>query len=173
MSISDLMIPAVIGFVAVYGLTKRCRIFEAFVEGAGEGLRVVARIAPSMLGIMLAMGMLRSSGALELLTELLSPVLALLGIPKQVTPLVLLRPISGSGSLSVFKGIIDAEGPDSFAGRVASVMQGSTETTFYTIALYYGVTRVKQQRHTLAAAAAGDWAGFVMSALTVTMLMKN
>ena len=168
---SDLLIPLTVGAVTVWGLIKGCPVFSVFCEGAAEGLRVVWRIAPTMFAIMLGVGMFKASGGLDLLTDFLVPFVGAAGIPKETVPLMLMRPVSGTGALAVFKDIIAAHGPDSFVGRVASVMQGSTETTFYTVAVYYGATRVKDTRHTLAAAAAGDLAGFLMSALTVALLM--
>ncbi len=172
MSWSNLLIPAVIGFIIIYGLFKRINVFETFVEGAFDGLKVAYRITPTMLAITLSVGMLKASGGLELLSFFFEPVVGLAGIPREVVPLMLMRPISGTGALAVFKDIISTYHPDSFIGRVASVMQGSTETTFYTCALYFGVTKVKKTRHTLVSAVAGDLTGFILSAVTVLLLMS-
>ncbi|MEG0832489.1 MAG: spore maturation protein [Oscillospiraceae bacterium] len=171
-SLADAVIPATIGLIVVYGMIKGVNVFETFIEGARDGLKIVYRIAPTMLGIMLAVSMFKSSGAMDLLSDALAPVVGIAKIPREVVPLMLMRPVSGTGALAIFKDIISQNGPDSYAGRVASVMQGSTETMFYTIALYYGVTKVKKTRHTLGAAAVGDIAGFIMSALAVTLLMS-
>ncbi len=173
MSIADLAIPAVLLAVICYGVLRGCPVFDCFMQGAREGLDTVLRIFPAMMAIMLALGVLRSSGALDLLRAAIEPATSAAGVPSEVVPLMILRPISGAGALAVFKDIIAEVGPDSFAGRVASVMQGSTETTFYTIAIYYGATRVKNTRHTLGAAAAGDISGFIMSVLTVGLLMGS
>lgn len=171
MSAADLLLPGVLLAVSAAGLAAGRPIFDDFCAGAREGIKTVAGILPALLGIMVAVGMLRASGCLTLVQGLLSPLVRLLGIPEETLPLMLLRPISGTGSLAVFRDILAEVGPDSFAGRVASVMQGSTETTFYTLALYYGVTHVRHTRHTLPAAMAGDLTGFLAAALTVRLLM--
>ena len=113
----------------------------------------------------------KASGALDVITYSLRPVANLLHLPQEVIPLAILRPISGSGALVIFQDILQQYGPDSFVGRVASVMQGSTETTFYTIAVYYGATRVQKTRHTLPSALTADIVGFFMSALAVRLLL--
>jgi spore maturation protein B len=125
-----------------------------------------------MIAIIMVIGMFKASGGLDLISFFLEPVVSLALIPKELVPLMLMRPISGTGALAIFKDIIAAHHPDSHIGRVASVMQGSTETTFYTIAMYYGVTKVKRTRHTLAAASAGDIAGFIFSALTAAVFLS-
>jgi spore maturation protein B len=169
---TDLIIPLVIGGFIVHGMLKGINVFDAFVEGAFEGLKVAYRITPTMLGIMLAVSMLKASGGLDLLSFFFEPIVGIFRIPREVVPLMLMRPISGTGALAVFKDIISNHHPDSYVGQVASVMQGATETTFYTIALYFGVTKVKKTRHTLVSAAAGDLTGFIFAALTVTLLMS-
>ncbi|NLC78926.1 MAG: spore maturation protein [Ruminococcaceae bacterium] len=168
---SDYLIPVVIAVIFIYGLVKGTNIFEAFIEGAANGLRVAVKIAPTMLAITMGVGMFKASGALDLLSHFFEPVVTLAGLPREVVPLMLIRPISGTGALAIFKDILAEFHPDSYVGKVASVMQGSTETTFYTIALYYGVTSVKKTRHTLLSAAAGDLTGFIMSALTVGIFL--
>lgn len=167
---SDTIIPLVMGGILLYGLLHKADIFGSFLDGAKDGLMVSLRILPALVALMTAVGMFRASGALDVLTWLLSPLAAVLRLPQEVLPLALLRPISGSGSMAVLQDILHHYGADSVAGRVASVMQGSTETTFYTIAVYYGATKVKQTRHTLPCALAGDFTGFVMSALMVRLL---
>ncbi len=168
---SEWLIPVVICAIVVYGFVQGCNILDAFVEGAVEGLKVVYKITPTMIAITLCVGMLKASGGLDLIAAFVEPVVSLARIPKEVVPLMLMRPISGTGALAVFKDIIGRFGPDSYVGRVASVMQGSTETTFYTMALYYGVTKVKKTRHTLVSAVGGDLTGFVVSALTVSLFL--
>ncbi|MEG0751606.1 MAG: spore maturation protein [Oscillospiraceae bacterium] len=162
----------VMAAVLIYGMIRGCGVFEGFTEGALAGLKVVIKIAPTMVAIMLAVGMFKASGALDLLSFALEPVVSLVKIPREAVPLMLVRPISGSGALAVFKDIIERCGPDSYVGRVTSVMQGSTETTFYTLALYFGATRVRRTRHALVCSLSADVVGFVMSAITVTLLMK-
>lgn len=168
--VSSYMIPAILCIILIYGAYKKVPVFTTFMQGAKEGLEVSIQILPALVALVTAVGMFRASGALDLLTWAISPVAKLLHLPVEVMPLTLLRPISGSGALVIFQDIITNYGPDSFIGRVASVMQGSTETTFYTIALYYGATSVTKTRHTLGSALTGDVIGFVMSALMVRVL---
>ncbi len=172
MKLSDYIIPVVIAAIFIYGLTKGTNVFEAFIEGAADGLKVAVKIAPTMLAITMGVGMFKASGALDLLSLFFEPAVSLTGLPKEVVPLMLIRPISGTGALAIFKDILANHHPDSYIGKIASVLQGSTETTFYTIALYYGVTSAKRTRHTLLSAAAGDLTGFIMSALTVGLFLS-
>ena len=168
---SAYIIPVLILAVFVYGAIKRVDVFSAFIEGAAEGLGVVARMIPPLVILMTAIGMLRASGALELLTGLLAPVLESVGMPREVAPLALLRPVSGSGSMAILSDIISQNGADSFAGRVAAVMTGSTETTFYTLALYFGSTHAGNTRYALGASLFADAVSFVMSALAVRLFL--
>ena len=135
---SDYLIPLLLAGAALYALCRRVDVFSALTTGAGEGLSVVLRILPPLVALLTAVYMLRASGALELLTELLTPVLTFLGIPPETVGLLLIRPVSGSGALAVGSDIMQTYGPDSTIGRTAAVMLGSTETTFYTVAVYYG-----------------------------------
>lgn len=167
-----MLIPLVIGGILVFGLVKKVNILDAFIEGASDGMKVVYKITPTMIFIMLAVGMFKASGGLEVLSNLLEPIVSKVKIPKELVPLMLMRPVSGTGALAIFKEIIATHHPDSLIGRIASVMQGSTETTFYTIALYYSVTSVKKTRHTLLSASAGDMTGFIFSALCVHLFMS-
>ncbi len=166
-SINSYIIPAIITAILVGGLLSGVKVFDLFLEGAKEGLMTAVKILPSIIGLMTAVGMFKASGALDLLANALSPVAMLMGLPQEVMPLAILRPISGSGGMVLFRDILTNHGPDSFIGRVASVMQGSSETTFYTIAIYYGAASVKKGRHTLPAALGADIAGFVFSSLAV------
>ena len=166
---SSLVIPLLLAAVAVYGAGKRVDVYGALTRGAGEGLSVLARIIPALVGLMTAVGMFRASGAMEALSGLCAPVLELLGVPPETAPLMLVRPISGSGALAVAGGLIAANGPDSYVGRVAAVMLGSTETTFYTIAVYFGAAGIRKTRHTIPAALTADCVGFAASALAVRL----
>ena len=172
MKLTDALIPFAVTAVAVYGMARGVNIFEAFLEGARDGLGVAFRITPTMIAITLCVGMFMASGGFELMSLFLEPLVSLARIPKEVVPLMLMRPISGTGALSVFRDILSAFGPDTRIGRVASVMQGSTETTFYTVAVYYGATHVRDTRHTLGCACAGDLTGFILSALTVSAFFR-
>ncbi len=171
MNISNGFIPIIIFLIVGYGVAKKVKVFELFTAGATEGLSVLFKIIPSIFGIVLAIDMFKASGALEALSEALYPLTSMLSIPKEVTSLMLIRPISGAGSLAIFKDILSDFGPDSFIGRVASVMQSSTETTFYAIAIYFSATRVSKTRHTLLAALCGDMTGFAMSVVSVVLLL--
>ena len=164
---SDYLIPVLLAGAALYALCRRVDVFSALTTGAGEGLSVVLRILPPLVALLTAVYMLRASGALELLTELLTPVLTFLGIPPETVGLLLIRPVSGSGALAVGSDIMQAYGPDSTIGRTAAVMLGSTETTFYTVAVYYGAAGIRRTRHTIPAALAADITGFLAAAWTV------
>ncbi|MCI6612961.1 MAG: nucleoside recognition domain-containing protein [Vescimonas sp.] len=164
---SDYLIPLLLAGAALYALCRRVDVFSALTTGAGEGLSVVLRILPPLVALLTAVYMLRASGALELLTELLTPVLTFLGIPPETVGLLLIRPVSGSGALAVGSDIMQTYGPDSTIGRTAAVMLGSTETTFYTVAVYYGAAGIRRTRHTIPAALAADIAGFLAAAWTV------
>ena len=173
MNIGTYAVPVIICFILVYGYLHGVRVFDVFLEGAKEGIQVSMSILPALIALVTAVGMFKASGGLDVLSYALAPVANLLGIPREVIPLVLLRPISGSGAMVIFTDIIKTYGPDSFVGRVASVMQGSTETTFSTVALYYGAAKIKNTRHTIPAALCGDLTGFVMSALLVRLMLLN
>ena len=162
---SDYLIPVLLAGAALYALCRRVDVFSALTTGAGEGLSVVLRILPPLVALLTAVYMLRASGALELLTELLTPVLTFLGIPPETVGLLLIRPVSGSGALAVGSDIMQTYGPDSTIGRTA--MLGSTETTFYTVAVYYGAAGIRRTRHTIPAALAADITGFLAAAWTV------
>ena len=164
---SDYLIPVLLAGAALYALCRRVDVFSALTTGAGEGLSVVLRILPPLVALLTAVYMLRASGALELLTELLTPVLTFLGIPPETAGLLLIRPVSGSGALAVGSDIMQTYGPDSTIGRTAAVMLGSTETTFYTVAVYYGAAGIRRTRHTIPAALAADITGFLAAAWTV------
>ena len=140
-------------------------IFDVFASGAKSGVELTLQILPTLVGLMVAISMLRASGAIDLLASWLSPILSLIGLPADVLPLTLLRPVSGSASLGIVTDIIKTNGPDSYAGRLASIMMGSTETTFYTVAVYYGCIGIKDIRHTIKAALTADAAGMLASIL--------
>lgn len=141
---SDYIVPLIILAVTVAGIIKKTDIFDAFVEGAAEGLKTTSAILPSLICLMTCIGMFRASGAMELIVQLVSPITSFFGFPDECTPLIFIRPLSGSGALSVYDGIISENSPDSFIGRIASTMMGSTETTFYTVAVYFSAAKVKK-----------------------------
>ena len=166
---SDYLVPLLLAGAALYALYRRVDVFSALTTGAGEGLSVIVRILPPLVALLTAVYMLRASGALELLTHALTPVLTILGIPPETVGLLLIRPVSGSGALAVGSEIMQTYGPDSTVGRTAAVMLGSTETTFYTIAVYFGSAGIHKTRHAVPAALTADLAGFAASALAVRL----
>ncbi|HIY07934.1 MAG TPA: spore maturation protein [Firmicutes bacterium] len=168
---SQWIVPLAVVAILGAGLWSGVKVFDVFVEGAAQGLKTGATILPALVALLTAVGMFKASGALDLFTFALEPLARLLALPREVIPLALLRPISGSGALAIFQDLLATHGPDSFVGRVASVMQGSTETTVYTIAVYYGAAGITRSRHTLAAALCADITGFVASAMMVRLLM--
>lgn len=160
----------ILAALALYGALRGVDVFAAMTEGIADGLRVLLRIFPAVAALLTAVYALRASGALDALTGLLAPAFRLLGIPAETAPLVLLRPISGSGALAVAGDIMARYGPDSLAGRTAAVMLGSTETTFYVIAVYFGAAGVKKTRWAIPAALCADFTGFVLSSLAARLL---
>ena len=171
MTLSALTVPILLLGCAVYGLHRKVDVYAALTAGAESALGVAARILPSMAALFCAIYMLRASGALDLLTACLAPLTEWLGLPAETTALMLIRPLSGSGALAAGSELMARYGPDSYIGRVAAVMLGSTETTFYTIAVYFGAAGIHKTRYTVPAALAADLAGFVFSALCVRLLM--
>lgn len=164
------VIPVILAAVLVYGLVKGTDVFNVFLEGAREGLKTSVGILPALIALMVCVGMFRASGGLELLLRFLSPAANAVGMPEPLLPLALLRPLSGSGALVVFEDLLRQFGADSTTGRIASVLMGSTETTFYTLAVYYGAVQVRRTRHTLACSLTADLTGFLMSGLLIHLL---
>ena len=146
MSLSALVVPVILCFTACFAMRRRVDVYSALTKGAEEGLTVLLHILPSLIGLLTAVYMFRASGAMEFLAALLSPALEKLGIPPETAPLLFIRPISGSGALAVGSEIMETYGADSYIGRVAAVMLGSSETTFYTIAIYYGSAGIVKTR---------------------------
>lgn len=165
-----MLVPFLMLGVALWGLYKRIDLWDALTQGAGDGLGVLLRIVPALIGLLTAVYMLRASGALELLGTALSPVLGALGIPPETVGLLLVRPVSGSAALGVGAELIETYGPDSLIGRTAAVMLGSTETTFYTVAVYFGAAKVGKSRYAIPAALCADLAGFLAASWAVRTL---
>lgn len=166
----NLVIPLILCLVAGYGQFRRVDVYTAMTVGAGEGLKVLFRITPALVALLTAVYMLRASGALELLSQLLAPLLEWFGVPPQLLPLMLVRPVSGSAALGVGADLIAAYGPDSELGRMAAVMLGSTETTLYTAAVYFGSVGVKRTRYAVPAALCADLVGFLAAVWSVRLL---
>lgn len=166
------LVPLIVLFILAYGYVKGVKVYEVFIEGAKEGLQITYRIFPYIAAMLLAVGMLRKSGGLDFLLYILSPITNVMGIPQEVMPLVIMKPLSGSGALGVLADIMKQAGPDSFGGIVASTIMSSTETIFYTITVYFGSVGIKNIRHTLAAALIADFAGVIAAVIICTALFK-
>jgi spore maturation protein B len=168
--VTAFLVPSVILFILLYGLGKGVDLYAALTSGMKAGLRVCADIFPAVLTMLVAVTMLRASGAVDLLSAFLSPVLQWVGMPPECLPLALLRPFSGSGALSVGSEIMASAGPDSPTGRVAAVMLGSSDTSFYTIAVYFGAAGITRTRYAIPAALCADLTGFLAAAWAVRLL---
>ena len=166
----DYIVPVLLLLAAVLALRKRENAYDLMLQGAGEGLRILASLVPALILLLTAVTMLRASGAVELLSSLLAPVFSFVGIPPETALLVLIRPLSGSAALAVGAELMAQYGPDSLVGRTVAVMLGSTETTFYTISVYFGAAGIKKTRYTIPAALFADFVGFFTAALTVRLM---
>jgi spore maturation protein SpmA len=171
-AISPWIIPGLMVALLGFGAARRVRVYEVFVEGAREGFNVAVRIIPYLVAILVAVAMLRASGSLELFISLIGPVTGGIGLPAEALPMALLRPLSGSGAYGVLASIINdpAVGPDSYAGMLVSTLQGSTETTFYVLAVYFGAVQIRRIRHALAAGLTADAAG-IAGAVVICLLL--
>ncbi len=149
-------IPVMLVGIPLVGIIRRINVYDVFVEGAKEGFDVAVKIIPFLVGILVAIGMFRGSGAMDLLTAGLRPLMAATGFPAELMPLAILRTLTGSGSLAFTTDLIKTHGPDSMMGRMAATMYGSSETTFYVLAVYFGAVSVKRTRHAVPAALIGD-----------------
>ncbi len=163
--ISSAAIPVIILLIVIYGVMEKNKVFDNFVEGATEGIGIVLKIFPTLIGIFLAVGAIRSSGILDLIIKAISPITSFFGIPSEIMPLALVRPISGSASTAVATDIMTTFGVDSKIGLIASTIMGSTETTFYTIAIYTSCVGIKKIRFVLIAALIADFVGMAFSVI--------
>jgi spore maturation protein SpmA len=168
--ISTLAIPLIIISFVLFGFFKKVKIYEVFVEGAKEGFNVALRIIPYLVAMLVAIGIFRAGGAMEFLMIILSPATNLIGFPAEALPMALMRPLSGSGSIGIMSEVISVHGPDSFLGILVSTIMGSTETTFYVLALYFGSVSIKRTRHAVAAGILADIAG-ILAALFIVKLL--
>ena len=167
---TDYLVPLILFFTAALALRKKENAYDIMLQGAAEGLQLLVSLIPALVLLMTAVHMLRASGAAEMVSDLLAPLFSFFGIPPETALLVLIRPISGSAALAVGAELMGAYGVDSPIGRTAAVMLGSTETTFYTISVYFGAAGIKKTRYTLPAALFADFVGFFMASWTVKML---
>ena len=161
--ISSASIPIIILIIIIYGIVERNSVYDSFLDGAKEGIEIVFKMFPTLVGIFVAVGALRSSGIIDLIVNTIKPIINLINIPTEIMPLALLRPISGSASMAIAVDIMKEYGVDSFIGLVSSTIMGSTETTFYTIAIYTSCVGIKKTRCILIAALMADIAGMLTS----------
>lgn len=162
------IIPAIIAIVLIVSLAKKLPSYELFIDGAEEGMKIVAGIFPPLVAVLTAAYMLRTSGTLDLIISFLSPITGF--IPAEVMPLALIRPISGSGAIGILSEILNTHGADSEIGRIASVLMGSTETTFYCLCVYFAKTRVKHNLKAVPFAAAGDIVSILMAVILIKLV---
>lgn len=167
MSITDWIVPLIMVFVIVYAALKRVDVFEAFCEGAADGIKTCADILPALVLLLVCVGMFRASGAVEFLTNALKPFCEAVGFPPEAVPLVILRPFSGSGAMAVYNDIAAAAGADTFAERVAATLIGSSETTFYTVAVYFSAVKCRRTRFAIPAALTADCTAWIVCGAVV------
>jgi spore maturation protein B len=168
--LSIIAIPTLILFIVIYGAIKKVKVYEAFVEGAKEGFNVGVRIIPYLVAMLVAIGIFRASGAMELLAAAIAPVTRLIGMPAEALPMAIIRPLSGSGALGVMSEIIKSNGPDSLVAKMVSVMMGSSETTFYVLAIYFGSIGISKTRQAVPAGIVADVVAVLMSVWLVNLI---
>ncbi|AOT69054.1 spore maturation protein [Geosporobacter ferrireducens] len=168
--ISTYAIPFILLAIPTYAFVKKVKVYESFTDGAKEGFETAVRIIPYLVAMLVAIGVFRASGAMDVVTSILSPITNLIGMPAEVLPMALMRPLSGGGATGIMSDLITNHGPDSLIGRMASIMMGSTETTFYVLAVYFGAVAIKKTRHALPAGLIADGVGLI-TAVIVTRLM--
>ncbi len=167
---SYFIIPVIVVGFPLYGLFKRVRVFEVFVEGAKDGFNVAVRIIPYLVAILFAVGMFRASGAMDALVTALNPVLSRIGFPAEVLPMAIVRPLTGSGSAGLVLDLIKRYGEDSIFVKMAATMFGSTETTFYVIAVYFGAINIRNTRHAIAAGLTADLSAMLIAVWLIGLL---
>ncbi len=172
-AISVWAIPCFLVCIPLYGLVRGVKVYECFVEGAKEGFQVAVRIIPYLVAILVAVGMLRGAGAIDLMSRWLDPMLRFVGMPAEILPLALMRPLSGSGSLGIVTELIKTHGPDSFLARLAATAYGSTETTFYVLAVYFGSVGIKKTRHAVLAGLSADVASLAASIMICRLVFRG
>ena len=165
-------IPVFLVGIPVYGAIKRVKIYESFVEGAKGGFQMAVRIIPYLVAILVAVGMLRGAGAIDLLAQWLDPVLRRVGFPVEILPLAIMRPLSGSGSMGIVAELVKVHGPDSFLGRLAASAYGSTETTFYVLAVYFGAVGIKKARHAVISGLTADIVSLVVAIIVCRLVFS-
>ncbi len=170
--ISIWAIPVFLLAIPLYGALKRVKVYESFVQGAKEGFQVGVRIIPYLVAILVAVGMLRAAGAIDSLASLLDPVLRKIGMPAELLPLAIMRPLSGSGSLGIVTELVKAHGADSFIARLAASAYGSTETTFYVLAVYFGAVGIKKARHAVISGLVADIVSLIAAVIVCRLVFS-
>ncbi len=168
--ISAAFVPVFIASVVIYGIIKKVAVYDKFIEGAKQGLETVIRILPYVVGFVFAINIFSASGCFDYISSALSPALSAVGIPPEILPLALMRPFSGSAAIAALTSILNRYGPDTFIGRTASTLMGSTETLFYTVALYFGSVGIKKTRYTVPAALISEISGLISSVIICKLL---
>jgi len=171
-TVSRWAIPFLLLTVPIYGFIKKVPVYESFVEGAQEGFTTAIKIIPFLVGMMVSISVFRASGAMEYLTQILSPVTNYLGAPAEVLPLAIMRPLSGSGVLGMATELMRVYGPDSLIGRIVSTMQGTTDTTFFVLTVYFGAVGIKKFRYAVVTGLTADITGFIASVYICNLLFK-
>lgn len=171
-TISIWAIPAMLVLIPVWGSFRGVKVYETFVEGAEEGLEIAIKIIPYLVGMLVALAIFRESGAMDLLSGLLAPLTKPLGFPSEILPLMIVRPLSGSGAMAVVTDLLKLHGPDSFIGQLASVLMGSTDTTFYVLTVYFGSVGIRRTRYAAAVGLIADLAGFVVGLLACNWFFR-
>ncbi|RYL94851.1 spore maturation protein [Sporolactobacillus sp. THM7-4] len=171
-ALSVWMVPVLIGVILVYGTLKKVPAYESFVEGGKEGFSLAVSIMPFLVGMLTAVGVFRASGAMDALIDFIRPLLTYIGMPAEVVPLALLRPISGTGALGLMSDLLSEYGPDSFIGHLASVMQGSMDTTFYVVTVYFGAVGIHKIGDALKVGLLADLVGVISSVVIVTLIFS-
>ena len=165
------ILPVLIISAVAFALSKKVKVFDEFISGAEKGLKTLIGILPTLVGLTVAVGMLRASGFIDVLTDTFSPFFSKIGFHSEVLPLALLSPLSGSGAMSIFSDVLSQYGADSEIGKIASVLMGSTETTFFAVSVYFGSVGIKNTRHTLFAGLCADFSAFFLSGIFTKMLL--
>lgn len=168
--LSLIAMPIFILLIIIYGFFEKNKVYDTFLDGAKEGMKIVCNLFPTLVGLFFAIGLVRNSGILELIIKIINPVVAFFKIPQEILPLALLRPFSGSASMAMAVDIMKVYGVDSIIGKIASVIMGSTETTLYTIAVYTSCVKIKKNRGIIKAALLGDFIGIIVSILVCSIM---
>ncbi len=169
-AVSAWAIPLFLIAIPVYGALRKVKVYESFVEGAKGGFQLAVRIIPYLVAILVAVGMLRGAGAIDMLSRWLDPMLRHVGFPAEILPVAIMRPLSGSGTLGIVTELVRTHGPDSFISRLAASIYGSTETTFYVLAVYFGAVGIKKARHAVISGLVADFVGLVAAVIACRLV---